>query len=481
MQDYVVENSVWQYTNPDQPPATPPQEPIKPQISDVARQPSNTFTSDEPSPTRLIDLTPNQVSIYRILLDEYNSSRSDFKQYIRSIQSLKQGIQSSLTPEGRKIINGLSPRDAIIQLRATFARSDQSKNRQILRDWDEIKRQAPPSKSSQLTTWGQRWIICKSQGSQANISHFQDPLASVYDFLEAIQPSDQGFYTFWCNTILQGLQQPTLTELVNLFVEQYRPIAPSTHNRRQIAHQTYQGKNPDDEPEETPTKPGRKGKGTCPCKGPPSNGYHDFDQCSYINPLVRPKDWKPSRKAQQAFKQRCEYSLGFKKAYQHAIKKHQKSDEPESDEIVESDESPESTKRDAFSVYIPREQTNDIFRSNDSKAMSTIWVSAKKNDIWCYDTGASIHVTNNRDLLSNYRPVVSSVMVGNTETTILGYGELTVTPTKSLDGSTFPLKHIAYCPGFHINLISAERAASAGIYYNGKNSTLEEGDGTLIC
>jgi hypothetical protein len=30
VQDYAVENSVWQYTNPDQPPATPPQEPIKP-------------------------------------------------------------------------------------------------------------------------------------------------------------------------------------------------------------------------------------------------------------------------------------------------------------------------------------------------------------------------------------------------------------------------------------------------------------------
>lgn len=91
--------------------------------------------------------------------------------------------------------------------------------------------------------------------------------------------------------------------------------------------------------------------------------------------------------------------------------------------------------------------------------MSAIQVSTKANDVWCYDTGASIHVTNNRALLSNYRPVVSSVMVGNTETTILGYGELRITPTKSLDGTTFPLKEVAYCPGFHINLISAERAS----------------------
>jgi hypothetical protein len=72
-------------------------------------------------------------------------------------------------------------------------------------------------------------------------------------------------------------------------------------------------------------------------------------------------------------------------------------------------------------------------------------------------------------------------MVGNTETTILRYGELTVKPTESLDGTSFPLKHVAYCPGFHINLISAERATSAGIYLNGKDYTLEEKDGTPIC
>ena len=133
VQDYALSNGVWKYTDPDEEPATPPQEPIKPQISDVIRKPSNTFTSDE-QPTRLIDLNSDQLSIYKILLSEYESSKSDYLRYMRAIESLKQGIRSSLTPEGRQIVNGLSPRDAIIKLRATFALSSQSKNRQILRD-----------------------------------------------------------------------------------------------------------------------------------------------------------------------------------------------------------------------------------------------------------------------------------------------------------------------------------------------------------
>ena len=80
-------------------------------------------------PTRIINLISNQLSIYKILLSEYKSSKSDYLRYIYTIESLKQGIRSSLTPKGRQIVNGLSLRDAIIKLRATFALSSQSKNR----------------------------------------------------------------------------------------------------------------------------------------------------------------------------------------------------------------------------------------------------------------------------------------------------------------------------------------------------------------
>jgi hypothetical protein len=116
-------------------------------VKQPSKQPSRTFTPDvaeQPQPEQpqpelkqpkyLINLTPNQVGLYKILLSEYESSKSDYLRYIRAIKSLKQGIRSSLTPEGRQIVNGLTARDTIIKLRATFALSNQTKNRQILRD-----------------------------------------------------------------------------------------------------------------------------------------------------------------------------------------------------------------------------------------------------------------------------------------------------------------------------------------------------------
>jgi hypothetical protein len=72
-------------------------------------------------------------------------------------------------------------------------------------------------------------------------------------------------------------------------------------------------------------------------------------------------------------------------------------------------------------------------------------------------------------------------MVRNTKTTILRYRDLTVKLTESLDRTSFPLKHVVYCPGFHINLISAERAANARIYLNGRDCTLDKKDRTTIC
>ena len=109
-----------------------------------------------------------------------------------------------------------------------------------------------------------------------------------------------------------------------------------------------------------------------------------------------------------------------------------------------------------------------------------IQILAKKNNTQCYNTRVSIYITNNRDLLLNYRLVISSVIVGNTKTTILGYRELILKLTQSLNRTSFPLKHVVYYPRFYINLISAERAISARIYLNSKDYTLEEKDSTLI-
>jgi hypothetical protein len=53
------------------------------------------------------------------------------------------------------------------------------------------------------------------------------------------------------------------------------------------------------------------------------------------------------------------------------MKKHQKSDESTESTNKEANNN-ETTNREAFSAYIPKQQADDIFRSDNSKAISTI-------------------------------------------------------------------------------------------------------------
>jgi hypothetical protein len=54
-------------------------------------------------------------------------------------------------------------------------------------------------------------------------------------------------------------------------------------------------------------------------------------------------------------------------------------------------------------------------------------------------------------------------------------------PTNSLNRTTFPLLEVAYAPSFHLNLLSANRAADAGLHLRGRDYILKEEDRTLVC
>ncbi|KAJ5562890.1 hypothetical protein N7535_002664 [Penicillium sp. DV-2018c] len=133
----------------------------------------------------------------------------------------------------------------------------------------------------------------------------------------------------------------------------------------------------------------------------------------------------------------------------------------------------------AFSTFIPKSAVSQITDLAFNAVKQTSQPSF--DDVWRFDTGATVHICNDKSFLSSYQPAVSSVKVGNTEATILGFGTLSVKPTDSIDGTSFSLKNVAFAPGFHLNLVSADRAADAGIFLDGRTCTLIESGGTQIC
>src|SRR6266513_6234547 len=85
-------------------------------------------------------------------------------------------------------------------------------------------------------------------------------------------------------------------------------------------------------------------------------------------------------------------------------------------------------------------------------------------NLFLYDTGAEIHVTNNLNWLHNYTEAEpTSISTGDSTTTIFGHGEIIFLSEQRPNKPILILKKVAYCPGFHTNIICGDTLYEAGI------------------
>jgi hypothetical protein len=168
--------------------------------------------------------------------------------------------------------------------------------------------------------------------------------------------------------------------LINLYSESIR-LSPPIHQGRFAYRTTFQGRNPDrieadgTDSSNSPTHPtnpdqssqssqfGRpsRQKRLCPCESGLNDGYHKFDKCAYVNPSVRPPNWKPNPAAEERF-QNAYKSFTFRNAYKRAIARHQSnSTDLTNPPAAKSDK--EST-RAAFGTYVPKQKLSSLLQAN---------------------------------------------------------------------------------------------------------------------
>ena len=84
-------------------------------------------------------------------------------------------------------------------------------------------------------------------------------------------------------------------------------------------------------------------------------------------------------------------------------------------------------------------------------------------DRWLIDTGAQVHICNNRSLFIEFQETESSIRVGDTETMVGGIGTVLiygVSPRENETPKQMMLFNVRYSPGFHTNIISHGRMFS---------------------
>jgi len=85
-------------------------------------------------------------------------------------------------------------------------------------------------------------------------------------------------------------------------------------------------------------------------------------------------------------------------------------------------------------------------------------------NLFLYNLGAELYITNNINYLYNYKEVEPiTINIGDNSLIILGYGEARLTLKYRKRKRLLILRKVAYCLGFHTNIICGNALFNAGI------------------
>ena len=90
-------------------------------------------------------------------------------------------------------------------------------------------------------------------------------------------------------------------------------------------------------------------------------------------------------------------------------------------------------------------------------------------DDWLWDCGSDTHVCHDLSLFISFIAKEEALRVGDTTTRIIGYGTVIIHPSSpKVQGLYFELLDVAYCPGFHTNIVSSQRMERGNVYWDSR-------------
>ena len=88
-------------------------------------------------------------------------------------------------------------------------------------------------------------------------------------------------------------------------------------------------------------------------------------------------------------------------------------------------------------------------------------------NLFLYDLGVELYITNNINYLYNFKEVKpTTINIGDNSSTILKYREARITLKYSKRKRLLILRKVAYCLGFHTNIIYSDALFNISIKIN---------------
>lgn len=311
--------------------------------------------------------------------------------------------------------------------------------------------QQSKSANQNVETWLGEWEDVLGKCKRLDMTYLLGEYGTK-TFLSALKSIDRTYAEIRLNELMKDRSLDVFTE-IHYFRKRWL-----SHNQRERknAFATFKGKSPDERNSDSTNKNQgserpKRGPEDCPC-----GEKHRFDKCPYLIESLRPNGWKPNKDIEQRFEWIRENKPTLRQAMESAIKRANQNKE---------------TARTVMSII-----------RSDSAAFS-LSNTYELRDSWIVDSGADIHICNNRTRFLTYEPVEDEyARFGATDVQILGYGKVELTAI-GMNGKPhiLELSRVAYLPDCHTNLLSTFQMIQHGFYLNQRKHVIEDRNGIPIC
>lgn len=418
---------------------------------------------DEPSIPRdnrqrerdIMDLDDAELKRYTLAVQAYDRRDQRRQRLLKTMSRLNSLITRSLATEHHYLIVGEdSPRKKLIKLSETFKPKPQNRQQQLRRAWRDIIRQKPLGDTNH---WLTQWVSLFEEGKIAGIpdcsngDHF-----AIRDFLDAIQPVDDTWCTAWREKLTDKEKTITFHAVIASYRSRCGDLANSGGRKQpKIALASLNG-----EPEAKPM--GKTYRKKCPCGN--THPQHHYSKCFYLDESLRPGGWKPREGTTQRIPEN--------------IKQMSPQDQEKIAKIQQKKSESAHLAGTAGLESLPL-----AFFANDTRAIAASEGEEEPlKDSWILDTGATCHICNDRQQFLTYIPRKSTVKTGQTETPMIGYGQVKIIGRHPLTSATVPiiLDNVWYSPGFHTSLISLSVIEDKGFCFQSNQRAIFQGDVAVL-
>ena len=187
---------------------------------------------------------------------------------------------------------------------------------------------------------------------------------------------------------------------------------------------------------------------------------HRFKVCWYLVEKLRPSGWKPDLVLQYQINEKIQKSAKLQETVARIRKQASKKDNGE-----RSVDRPNTSEPSNFAVSVFTGGLSD-YVLHDSVIL---------------DSGASLHICNDRSRFRTFNPVVEEkfVYAGNTMIPIEGFGNVTATIRAPSGPRKIELMDTAHIPSFHTTVASLDKFVAKNVLWDMKNNRLAHQDRTI--